>query len=56
MFANGRKTIGLFIFNPHEDYEGEVIRAASLRAKQLGYNLAVFSNYGAFGITGNDMP
>lgn len=53
MFANGRKTIGLFIFNPHEDYEGEVIRAASLRAKQLGYNLAVFSNYGAFGITGN---
>ncbi len=52
MFANGRKTIGLFIFNPQGDYQGAICRAVSFRAKQLGYNLAVISSYGAYG-TGN---
>lgn len=52
MFANGRKTIGLFVFNPQGDYQGAICRAVSFRAEQLGYNLAVFSSYGAYG-TGN---
>lgn len=49
MFANGRKTIGLFIFNPQGDYQGSICRAVSSRAEQLGYNLAVIASYGAYG-------
>lgn len=53
MFSNGRKTIGLFIFNPKGDFQGEVCRSLSVRAEQLGYNLAVFSSYGAYGTKGS---
>lgn len=53
MFSNGRKTIGLFIFNPKGDFQGEVCRSMSVRAEQLGYNLAVFSSYGAYGTRGS---
>lgn len=53
MFGNGRKTIGLFVFIPTGDYQSEICRAAAVRAEELGYNLAVFSSYGAYGNTGN---
>ncbi len=53
MFQNERKTIGLFIFNPKGDFQGEVCRAMAVRAEQLGYNLAVFSSYGAYGTDGS---
>lgn len=41
MFSNGRKTIGLFIFNPHGDFQNRICRGMAVRAEQLGYNLAI---------------
>lgn len=49
MFSNGRKTIGLFIFNTFGDYQNQICRGMSDRAQQLGYNLAIFSSYGGYG-------
>lgn len=53
MFANGRKTIGLFVFGTTGEFQNEICRAAAVRAEELGYNLAVFSSYGAYGNTRN---
>lgn len=49
MFSNGRKTIGLFIFNTHEDFQSKICQGMAERTEQLGYNLAVFSSYGKYG-------
>lgn len=49
MFSNGRKTIGLFIFNTHGDFQSEICRGMAERAEQLGYNLAIFASYGNYG-------
>lgn len=49
MFSNGRKTIGLFIFNTHGEFQREVCRAMEERAKELGYNLAIFASHGLYG-------
>lgn len=49
MYSNGRKTIGLFIFNLQAAFQREVCQSVTVRAKQLGYNLAVFSSFGNYG-------
>lgn len=50
MFSNGRKTIGLFIFNTHGEFQSKICQGMSERAEQLGYNLAIFASYGKYGI------
>lgn len=49
MFSNGRKTIGLFIFNTHWEFQHDICRGMEQRAEELGYNLAIFSSYGNYG-------
>lgn len=49
MFPNGRKTIGLIIFNPQGDFQEKICRGMAERAEQLGYNLAVFASFGSYG-------
>ncbi len=49
MFSNGRKTIGLFMFNPHEEFQSQISAALQAKTRELGYNLAVFSSYGCYG-------
>lgn len=49
MFSNGRKTIGLFIFNLQGAFQREICQNIAVRAEQLGYNLAVFSSFGSYG-------
>lgn len=49
MFPNGRKTIGLFIFNPQGGFQEEICRGMAKKAEQLGYNLAVFTCFGSYG-------
>lgn len=53
MFSNGRKTIGLFIFNTHGDFQSQICQGMAERAEQLGYNLAIFSSYGNYGTNNN---
>lgn len=50
MFSNGRKTIGLFIFNTHGEFQSKICQGMSERTEQLGYNLAIFSSYGNYGV------
>ncbi len=49
MFSNGRKTIGLFIFNPHEEFQSQISKTLHEKTREYGYNLAVFSSYGCYG-------
>lgn len=49
MFPNGRKTIGLIIFNPQGDFQRKICRGMAERAEQLGYNLAIFASFGSYG-------
>ncbi len=49
MFANGRKTIGLFVFNTHGDFQNDICRGMAVRTEELGYNLAIFASYGNYG-------
>lgn len=49
MFYNNRKTIGLFVFNTISEYQTKICNGVTKRAKELGYNVAVFSSYGDYG-------
>lgn len=49
MYSNGRKTIGLFIFNLQGAFQREICQNIAIRTEQLGYNLAVFSSFGGYG-------
>ncbi len=53
MFSNGRKTIGLFIFNTHGDFQSQICQGMAERTEQMGYNLAIFSSYGNYGTNNN---
>ncbi len=50
MFNNGRKTIGLFLFNQNGDFQQRVIKGLTDEATKRGYNVAVFCSYGNYGI------
>ena len=43
MFSNGRKTIGLLIFNTYADFQSQICQSMAERAEELGYNLAIIA-------------
>lgn len=49
MFTNGRKTIGAFLSQINVDFQETLIRGISVRAKELDYNVAFFTNFGGYG-------
>lgn len=49
MFENGRKTIGVFIFNTNGNYQNQVCHYIAGRAEELGYNVAIFNSFGNYG-------
>jgi diguanylate cyclase (GGDEF)-like protein len=49
MFGNNRKTIGVFITQAHLEYQKTLCKGISIRAKELGYNVAIFSNFLGYG-------
>lgn len=49
MFENGRKTIGVFVTQVHREFQDLLCRGICSRAYDLGYNVAVFSNYMGYG-------
>lgn len=49
MLGNGYKTIGIFVTRAHEEYQDFICRAISSRAHELGYNIAIFSNFESYG-------
>jgi diguanylate cyclase (GGDEF)-like protein len=49
VFANGRKTIGVFISQIQQEYQNTLSKGISVRAKELGYNVAFFTNFGGNG-------
>lgn len=49
MIRNGRKTIGVFVSEIYEEYQNILSKGISIRAKELGYNVAFFTNYGGYG-------
>jgi diguanylate cyclase (GGDEF)-like protein len=55
VFVNGRKTIGVFISQIYEEYQDTLSKGISVRAKELGYNVAFFTNFGGFGQASYDV-
>jgi diguanylate cyclase (GGDEF)-like protein len=49
MLKNNHKTIGVFVTRAHEEYQDLLCRAISQRAYELGYNIAIFSNFESYG-------
>lgn len=49
MLRNGRKTIGVFVTRTEEEYQNILCKAIYKRASELGYNVAIFSNFVGYG-------
>ncbi|NLO09746.1 MAG: GGDEF domain-containing protein [Clostridiales bacterium] len=49
MFLNGRKTIGAFISQVNSEFTEALSRGISIRAWELNYNVAFFTNFGGYG-------
>jgi diguanylate cyclase (GGDEF)-like protein len=49
VFANGRKTIGVFVSQVNEEFQETLSKGISTRAKELNYNVAFFTNFGGYG-------
>ncbi len=49
MLGNGRKTIGVFTTEAYQEYQDILGRGISKQAKELGYNVAFFSNFVGYG-------
>lgn len=49
MFFNGRKTIGVFISQVNNEFQERLSRGISIRAQELDYNVAFFTNFGGYG-------
>lgn len=45
MFGNGRKTIGVFATQVHQEYQENLSRGICRRAAELGYNVAFFTSF-----------
>jgi len=54
MFSNGRKTIGVFVSRVHLEYQTNLSRGISSRARELGYNVAFFTHIEGYGQTNKD--
>lgn len=48
MFENGKKTIGVFIQQVNEEYQNLLCKGISNKAKELDYNVAIFTNFGGY--------
>ena len=49
MLDNNHKTIGVFVTRAYEEYQDFICRAIYQRAYELGYNVAIFSNFVGYG-------
>ena len=49
MFANKRKTIGIFLERAGSEFQNYLCQGVLTKAEELGYNVAVFSSYGNYG-------
>ena len=49
MFGNGRKTIGVFITQLQNEFQEILSKGICKRAKELGYNVAFFTNFLDYG-------
>ncbi|MDF2905681.1 MAG: hypothetical protein K0R34_1002 [Herbinix sp.] len=49
MFDNGRKTIGVFITQVHQEFQEILSKGICKRAEELGYNVAFFANFLGYG-------
>lgn len=49
MFLNGRKTIGVFVSQVNGEFTEGLSRGISIRAQELNYNVAFFTNFGGYG-------
>ncbi len=49
MFLNGRKTIGVFVSQANAEFQEDLGRGISIRARDLNYNVAFFTNFGGYG-------
>lgn len=48
MFSNGRKTIGVFVSQVNGEFQEHLSRGISIRAQELDYNVAFFTNFGGY--------
>lgn len=51
MFHNSRKTIGVFLERSASEFQNRLCQGIITGAKEIGYNVAVFSDYGNYGRT-----
>jgi diguanylate cyclase (GGDEF)-like protein len=49
MFGNGRKTIGVFITQVNQEFQETLSKGICKRARELGYNVAFFTNFLGYG-------
>lgn len=49
MFHNSRKTIGVFLERSASEFQNRLCQGIITGAKEIGYNVAVFSDYGNYG-------
>ena len=49
MLGNNRRTIGVFVTQQFQEYQDQVCRGICARAVELGYNVAVFTNFLGYG-------
>ncbi len=54
MFGNGRKTIGVFVSQLHQEFQQELCQGICDRAKEIGYNVACFTNFLVYGESAYD--
>jgi diguanylate cyclase (GGDEF) domain len=55
MFGNHRKTIGVFISQVNEEFPDALSKGIITRAKELDYNVALFTNFGGLGQADYDL-
>lgn len=48
MFHNGKKTIGVFVSLVYDEFQERLSRGISIRAQELDYNVAFFTNFGGY--------
>jgi diguanylate cyclase (GGDEF)-like protein len=49
MFANGKRTVGVFISQLNDEFQDNLCKGITSRAKELDYNVAFFTNFGGYG-------
>lgn len=55
MFANGKRTVGVFISQLNDEFQDVLCKGITSRAKELDYNVAFFTSFGGYGQPEFDM-